>query len=374
MDITLPISSLVLIAIDSVGIILSLSMGMLLLTQKGKGHGSVTLFGILLILTGLTLLNDMLVTSGISNRFPWLYFTPIYYSLSLGPLFYLFVKSKYQIGLKTVDYFHLVLPIFQGLLYWSIGFRDAEFKSYLWGNTKFPVYLQLESLLFPVLLVVYALLAYRCIQFKIPKAYFWSNDLQKWLKRFAIVLIFIACVELFFTLGEVIPASHFGARNLLWLHALVLSTFTFWISAQAFKQYFPLKLYTSSPYKAQSHLNLDDERRLKEDLQYLMEVDKVYLNPDLNLSLLANYLNISEKSCSYLINSVLQSNFNKLVNNYRLKSFEEQVEKGVHDTYTLSGMAYECGFNSKSTFNRVFKDRFGMTPSEYINQAREKSD
>lgn len=105
-----------------------------------------------------------------------------------------------------------------------------------------------------------------------------------------------------------------------------------------------------------------------------MEVDKVYLNPDLNLSLLANYLNISEKSCSYLINSVLQSNFNKLVNNYRLKSFEEQVEKGVHDTYTLSGMAYECGFNSKSTFNRVFKDRFGMTPSEYINQAREKSD
>lgn len=137
MEITLPISSLIVIAIGSVGIAVSIFMGILLLSQKDKKHISISLFACLLILSGLTLLNDVMVTSGISNRIKQLYFLPIYYSLSIAPLFYLFVKSKFSYRLNKSDLIHLVIPIIQTGVYFSIGFRSVEFKSVLYDENAF---------------------------------------------------------------------------------------------------------------------------------------------------------------------------------------------------------------------------------------------
>lgn len=366
MDVTLPIFSILLIAIDSVGIAISLYIGFALLFQKNKNHISVNLLGVLLILVGITLLNDLLVTSGFSNRLPWLYFTPIFYSLSIGPLFFLFIKSKFNLGLKKSDYLHLIIPAIQALVYFSIGFRSTEFKNYLWEESNFPLYLQIESFLFPVFLFIYSIASLMILKNRNENIYFWSNDLRNWLIQFSVGMFLIATLELGFSILEylLIPIKVMGI-NIVLFHSLTLSIFTFWIAINGFKQYLPLKLYSSSPNKL---LKISDKdfNLVKEQIKNLMEIDRIYLNPDLNLKLLANYLNISEKVCSYFLNQEMNSSFNTIVNEYRIEEFKKRIRQRYFDKYTLTSIAYDCGFNSKSTFNRVFKSECGITPSEYL--------
>jgi len=375
MEITLPISSLIVIAIGSVGIAVSIFMGVLLLFQKDKKHISITLLAFLLILSGLTLLNDVLVTSGISNRFKQLYFAPIYYSLSIGPLFYLFIKSKYNYRLNRADLIHLVIPTLQAVLFFSIGFRTVEFKSMLYDENVFRIYLQTESFLFPISLVGYTVLALSFLKRKELREFFWADDIKKWLMSFAAGMLCIAVMEFCFSLVEYNTSLTFMTSFPFYLiHTFTLSAFVFWISINGFKQYYPLQVFISKP--SQDNVVFDEKELsvLLEKLKSLMTIHKVYLNPDLNLELLSNYIGISEKHCSYMLNKGMNMNFNQYVNNFRIEAFKEKIKEGHYKTFTLTSIAFECGFNSKSTFNRVFKLNCGVTPSDFVKEFQSTSE
>jgi AraC-like DNA-binding protein len=367
MEITLPISSLIVVAIGSVGISVSIFMGILLLSQKDKKHISVNILACLLIFSGLTLLNDVLVTSGISNRINQLYFIPIYYSLCIAPLFYLFVKSKFRYRLNKSDLIHLVIPIIQAVVYFSIGFRSVEFKSMLYDENAFRIYLQIESFLFPISLVGYTFLALSFLKRKDQEAFFWTDDIKKWITSFSTGMLFIAVMEFCLSLMEyntsltLLPSFPFYL-----VHTFILSAFVFWISINGFKQYYPLQIFTSKPGQDDAVIDEKELSGLLEKLELLMTKDKVFLNSDLNLELLCHYLRISEKECSYILNKGMHMNFNQYVNNFRIEAFKERIKEGQNKTFTLTGIAYECGFNSKSTFNRVFKLNCGVTPSEFV--------
>ncbi len=369
MEITLPISSLIVIAIGSVGISVSIFMGFLLLSQKEKKHLSVSILACLLILSGLTLLNDVLVTSGISNRIKQLYFIPIYYSLSVAPFFYLFVKSKFSYCLTKSDLIHLVIPILQAFVYFFIGFRSIEFKSMLYDENAFRIYLQIESFLFPILLVGYTVLALSFLKGKNHKTYFWSKDIKKWLTNFSLGMVFIAVMEFCFSLMEYNTKPTFLLGFPFYLvHTFTLSAFVFWISINGFKQYYPLQIFTSKPGQDDVVIDQEELSVLLEKLELLMTKDKIFLNPDLNLELLSTYLGISEKHCSHLLNKGMNINFNQYVNNFRIEAFKARIKEGQNKNYTLTSIAYDCGFNSKATFNRVFKLNCGITPSEFVKK------
>lgn len=367
MEITLPISSLIAIAIGSVGITMSIFMGILLLSQKDKKHISVSILACLLILSGLTLLNDILVTSGISNRIKQLYFIPIYYSLSIAPLFYLFVKSKFSYRLNRFDLIHLVIPVVQGVVYFSIGFRSIEFKSMLYDENAFRIYLQIESFLFPIFLVGYTILALSYLKRNDLKAYFWTADVKRWLTIFSAGMVVIAVMEFCFSLMEYSLSPTFLSSFPFYLvHTFTLSAFVFWISINGIKQYYPLQIFTSKPSQKGANIDENELSVILEKLESLMTKDKVFLNPDLNLELLSKYLEISEKHCSYILRKGMEMNFNQYVNNFRISAFKERIKEGQNKTFNLTSIAYECGFNSKSTFNRVFKSTCGVTPSEFV--------
>lgn len=371
MEITLPISSLIAIAIGSVGISVSIFMGVLLLSQIDKKHISINILGCLLILSGLSLFNDILVTSGISNRIKQLYFIPIYYSLSIAPLFYLFVKSKFSYRLNKSDLVHLVIPVIQAVIYFSIGFRSVEFKSMLYDENAFRIYLQIESFLFPIFLVGYTIFSLSYLKRKSIKAYFWTADIKRWLMNFSAGMLLIAVMEFSFSLIEYNTSSTFLSSFPFYLvHTFTLSAFVFWISINGFKQYYPLQIFTSKPSQKDSVIDENELSKLLERLELLMTKDKVFLNPDLNLELLSKYLEISEKHCSHILSKGVEMNFNQYVNNFRIAAFKERIKEGQNKTFTLTSIAYECGFNSKSTFNRVFKSICGVTPSEFVKMTQ----
>ena len=103
-----------------------------------------------------------------------------------------------------------------------------------------------------------------------------------------------------------------------------------------------------------------------ETVRQLMEGEKVYLNPELNLSDLAKMAKMSRGQLSEIINTSFEKNFNDFVNGYRVEAFKAMLENDKHKQLSLLGIAQECGFNSKATFNRVFKKLTHLSPTEYL--------
>ena len=96
-----------------------------------------------------------------------------------------------------------------------------------------------------------------------------------------------------------------------------------------------------------------------------MTTQKLYLQGDLKLAEVAETLNLSPNNLSQMINEQLGKNFYDFVNGYRVEAAQKLLLDPAQDNLTLLAIAYEAGFNSKSTFNSVFKKHCQVTPSEY---------
>ena len=119
------------------------------------------------------------------------------------------------------------------------------------------------------------------------------------------------------------------------------------------------------PKYASSKLSEDEAKALAEQLKKHMFSSKTYQNPDLTLSRLANEMGISSHILSQVINEQFKLNFFDFVNQYRVEEFKKLINDPLYNNFSLLGIAFECGFNSKSAFNRIFKKATGFTPSQY---------
>lgn len=96
-----------------------------------------------------------------------------------------------------------------------------------------------------------------------------------------------------------------------------------------------------------------------------MEHEKPFLNPEISLPELATLVNIPPYQLSRVINEKFGCNFFDFINGYRVNEIKRKLNDPAFDNLSLLGIAYDCGFNSKSAFNRIFKKMTGLTPSEY---------
>lgn len=104
---------------------------------------------------------------------------------------------------------------------------------------------------------------------------------------------------------------------------------------------------------------------LQEKLYSLLENEKLYTNEKLNLGDLATRLDIPDKKLSEFLNQHLKTSFYDLINTYRVNEVKARMANPDFENLTLLGIALDSGFQSKSSFNRVFKNKTGQSPSEY---------
>jgi len=105
------------------------------------------------------------------------------------------------------------------------------------------------------------------------------------------------------------------------------------------------------------------------ELQQLKEVmtkEKPFLDPLLSISKLAEVAKIPQYKISKMLNTALNQNFYDFVNGYRIEEVKQRLKDGEAEQYSILGIATECGFNSKASFNRVFKKIVKMTPTAYL--------
>lgn len=101
--------------------------------------------------------------------------------------------------------------------------------------------------------------------------------------------------------------------------------------------------------------------------------DKLYQNPNLTLLDVARQLDTNQTVISKMVNQGFQMNFNDFINDFRVKAVIALLEQGEHKTQTLLGISIDCGFNSKTTFNRCFKKQTGVSPKIFIENIQKSN-
>lgn len=99
----------------------------------------------------------------------------------------------------------------------------------------------------------------------------------------------------------------------------------------------------------------------------LLDREKIYLEPEITLADFADKTGIAAHHVSQVINTMMSHNFYTLMNSRRIDYAKTLLLNPDSAEKTVLDIAFESGFNSKTTFNTVFKEMTGMTPSKYRN-------
>jgi AraC-like DNA-binding protein len=196
----------------------------------------------------------------------------------------------------------------------------------------------------------------------------------KWLKTFLVFANFIVCFWAFSLIGnnflpEIAHFSYYYPTEIL------LVVMMYWLGFTTYHQIYLLSYYADNEALISKNFTDSEIANYLQMLKNAMEKEQLYLDNELTVNKLANHLKINAKTVSAVLNQQLKKGFNEFVNEYRVAEVKKQLLSTDNQHLTLSGIAYEAGFNSQATFQRVFKNIVGMTPSEYLaqNQAFNKA-
>jgi len=116
--------------------------------------------------------------------------------------------------------------------------------------------------------------------------------------------------------------------------------------------------------------SINDEKReiLKNQMIDYIENEKVFLQKDLTIYDVAKALNTNSNYISNILNNMLDCNFVTFINSYRIEEAKKILISNEYSNYTIEAVSEIVGFNSKSAFNNAFKNKVGITPSDYIKQ------
>ncbi len=121
-----------------------------------------------------------------------------------------------------------------------------------------------------------------------------------------------------------------------------------------------------------STLKEDEATKYAEQLAEYMLMERPYLNPELTLTQLASDLDITTHHLSQIINEQFKLNFFEYINQFRVEEVKSRISNPEFENYSFLGIALDSGFNSKSSFNRIFKKFTNQTPTQYKSSLVEK--
>ncbi|MEL7250662.1 MAG: AraC family transcriptional regulator [Bacteroidota bacterium] len=321
-----------------------------------------------------------------------LFFLPLQQFFFLGPLIFFYVSSLLQPGfrLRGEQWWHLVpgtLYLLYSLVVWITDVLVLdEYYFYADGRDKdLAPWYQISGLAVMLYYVVQSLRLYQNYRKRIYDELSYADGvLFRWLRQFLAALFLIIFLRLTF----LILLPNWGDFSTKWYYYVAYALLAYFIAFRAYihavlashllpgREWLQAEITEGEDEVLASsiteeepptrELNLEEKDRL----QQLMEVEHCYLDPTLTLRQLATRMDIHPKVLSALINQGFGVNFNDFVNGYRVSAFKERVQEGVDSHLTLLGIALSCGFNSKTTFNRVFKRHTEQTPAEYLSQVK----
>ena len=252
-------------------------------------------------------------------------------------------------------------------MYWCIANPKYLYAHGRWVINVFS-FIDLFAVAFSLTILVLAILRINRYEKALLQNYAEVENISlKWLKRLIILLFIIWGIWMIPTVYEQVSGN--PSVEIYYPMWIAMSVLIYWIGYSTYskKDLLQVKMYHQ---EVQEEKPIEKTLSEKTDVYYqnlmaLMENKKSYLNPDLNLKILADELNISSGYLSQIINKNEEKNFFEFINTYRVNAVIEKFKDPKLAHLSILGIAYEAGFKSKSTFNAAFKKIKGQTPSAF---------
>jgi AraC-like DNA-binding protein len=141
----------------------------------------------------------------------------------------------------------------------------------------------------------------------------------------------------------------------------VIAILIYWTSYLGYKQ---SQTVNSTKFNVDP-IDDKDYSKTAQQLVHIMEEEHLFLDPVLSLNTLSSKTQLSEKEISTTLNKHLNKNFYNFVNEYRVNEVKQRLLDPKFKDLKIISIAYDCGFNSKPTFNRIFKEYTGKSPNAF---------
>ena len=352
-----------------IGSFIAFSLVFFLLTKKDRKKLDVYL-ALFLLSIGLFQVLHYLRVEGIMKEYlPHLLRVRFLIHGFTGALFFSYISESLSLPVSKVRKALIYLPAFLGaVLVVPYLLQSADFKRE-WEFSEFtPIAYYINYLIARGTLLFYCLLAWNAIKKK-------RNDLKKetyqWLAFITAAYFFSGLITSGITFVDFVIYD-FVSYHWLHLSSTVLVTL---IAVKAIREgHLSQQFVANSKTKSYQSSSLSKEQAgdILSRLDDLMEQQQLYLQSKLTLPETAKTLNESPHNVSQSLNQYRSIKFNDYVNQWRLERLIQQLEKGELEHITLLGIAMECGFNSKSSFNLAFKKYKGMSPTQFLKSMPNK--
>ncbi|MFT5884080.1 MAG: AraC-like DNA-binding protein [Arcticibacterium sp.] len=297
------------------------------------------------------------------------------FPLLSGPVFFLYVASltKATVRVKWLHFMpFLIFPAFIILIKSDVtidnGFLISKSDSYQ------PFY-HYYGYLFAALPLIYISWSYKLLGSYRKRIHDKFSNLAeinlRWLKTW------LQSALIFFVIS--FPCIYFATNLELFdksisfkLIAIFNTVYIFIVGYFGFKQttiFSDIQIEKEAIKKPEKYTNSGLTEELadvyRRRLKVLMEKERLYLEANLNAKYLSIRIGISTNTLSQLLNQYEGKTFYQYINDLRIEAVIGLMKDSLNDNISMEGLAYESGFNSRSTFVKAFKSKMGISPSEF---------
>jgi AraC-like DNA-binding protein len=333
-----------------------------------------------------------------------LFYIPFQHLYFIGPVIFFYVQSllnpAFSFGKKEALHF---LP---GILYLLFSIimvvtdKLVLHKYYFLASgadPDFDLWYQLTGF---ASMLLYFLLSFRYYSFYkkiiVQVVSYADTVMFSWIRNFLFAFLLMLMFRLlFFLVGLFIDLNYWGT----WWYFLTFAVLFYYIAITGYSNsietkvsfrfnvlsYRPTLLLQYNPSVNEAEIvteeaeiiNVETQSSAQEDaalaawkikLVTLMKTEKAFEDPELSLTQVAKMMDTNPALISRAVNQGFNLNFNDFINSYRVTAVKQKLQAGEQKTQTLLGIAYDCGFNSKATFNRAFKKITGLSPKEWLEK------
>ncbi len=327
---------------------------------------------VLLLVLISSLITPFIGFANVYDNNQWLTYFPFTIAYSYGALVWLYTanlldpKRRFEardllLFVPSLIYVAIRLALFAQSLEWKDWFGETSGRA-------FSAFIFVTELVWNLTFLTFSILLYRRYRRWLDENY---SDTEKmkfdWLRNF---LYFFAAV---IALGAAFDFVNSFVVRLSYIQffyfEIVLALATYALAIAGYLRSEPIGIDFESVHKAedvpgrQKLMNADELDRHKVRLIELIRSDRPYLDPQLTLGDLAKSLGVNGAVLSFVINNGFGKNFNDFINEFRIDDVKSRITERPSDS--LLAIAFDCGFNSKATFNRAFRKFTGSTPKQF---------
>lgn len=353
-----------------------LFISLFLFVNKGGKSLASKLPGYFFLSIALNLLDVYLLASGVYFSWPAIAGWGVCLPLLFGPLLYFYtravVSKNFRISRNQLFHFlpFVVFFISTESFYLSQSHQHKEHILLNISRHHLPFSVSLTSTLIFIQFLFYAFSSIRCIAaYKKSTSQYFSDPKQTNVSWLYSTIVFFIIIMVIATLNGWLSQTGFAKYYLIAFNIMILAVLVFVVrvllKALGQSSFFLFAEKTEIQGNDLSDEAKNEKEKIAKNALDYMDSHKPYLEPELTLIQLAEQLSVKPRALSQAINDILNQNFFDFINRYRIDEARRLLTNPVDKKITILEVLYKVGFNSKSSFNALFKKYTGLTPTEF---------